>query len=171
MTSHYQFLLRMIFRCVLVVSLWHPGLWILTYHGLKPKSKAKVQSLGTSQPASNVSVAGQHDELVNKFCYIFSIIDLSGRCRPDMMRSSVSRAQPWTPFLRCGPPAALYGSGTWNMLWADIVACKSLIVAFWGVKWQDKIISVTIAEKTGLLPITEHSQQSALCPVRSRSKA
>jgi hypothetical protein len=46
----------------------------------------KVQSLGTGPPASNVSVSGQRFELVDQFCYLGSLIDSSGRCRPDMLR-------------------------------------------------------------------------------------
>ena len=48
--------------------------------------KTKVQSLGTGPLASGVSIGGQQVEHVDQFCYLGSVIDSSGRCRPDILR-------------------------------------------------------------------------------------
>ena len=139
--------------------------------------KTKVQSFGTDIQASNVSVDGQHVELVDQFCYLGSIIDASGRCRPDLSRrlglassamNSLSRV--WTQgrlslvtklriYQTCVVPVLLYGSDTWVLLSTDTsrlqafhMRCQRRVL---GVKWQDKVTNVAVSEQTCLPPITE----------------
>lgn len=139
--------------------------------------KTKIQSLGSSPPASNLFIAQQPVELVDQFCYLGSIIDSSGRCRPDVIRrlgiacaSMNSLSKVWSSsrlsietklriYQTCVVPVALYGSDTWTLLKADAnrlqafhMRCQRRIL---GIKWQDRVKNVTITEKTGLSPITD----------------
>src|SRR5271163_1523610 len=48
--------------------------------------KTKIQCLGRSEPLSAVTVNGNTVNAVDTFCYMGSIQDTSGRCRPDILR-------------------------------------------------------------------------------------
>src|ERR1044072_3495628 len=48
--------------------------------------QTKVQCPGAAASPADVDVAGLQVECVNQFCYLGSILDTSGRCRPDMLR-------------------------------------------------------------------------------------
>ena len=149
-------------------------------------TKTKVQSLGTGAPASNVSIDGHQVELVEQFCYLGSIMDTSGRCRPDMLRkigiaSSTMNSlfKVWAQqrltlatklriYQTCIIPVLLYGSDTWTLLKADSnrlqafhMRCQRRIL---GIKWQDMVTNVTVSIKTGLPPILDiiNKRRSAL---------
>ena len=90
--------------------------------------KTKVQSLGTGPPALGVSVSGQPVEHVYQFCYLGSIIDSAGSCRPDALRrignaSSSINSEVWSQtklslatklriYQTCIVPILLYGFET-----------------------------------------------------------
>lgn len=138
--------------------------------------KTKVQSLGTGPQALGVSIGGQQVEHVDQFCYLGSVIDSSGRCRPDILRrigiassSMNSMSRVWSQsklslatklriYETCIVPILLYGSETWTILKADLDRLQAFHMRaqrrILGVRWQDMIKNVIISEKTGLPPIS-----------------
>src|SRR5688572_22944035 len=47
--------------------------------------KIKVQCLGAAASPADLDVAGLQVECMNQFCYLGSILDISGRCRHNML--------------------------------------------------------------------------------------
>jgi len=103
-----------------------------------------------------------------------SIQSSSGRCYPDLHRriglassasrcnaAGVKRVKVWTlQFL-------LYGADTWTPLADDTRKLQSFHVSYQrqilGVKWQDHVKNVDMADRTGLLSITDCAVAQHCC--------
>jgi hypothetical protein len=116
-------------------------------------------------------------ECVNQFCYLGSILDTSGRCRPDMLcriglaaSHMNSLARVWSQrklslatklriYNSCIVSTLLYGSETWTLLAADTLRLQDFYMScqrrILGVKWQDKIRNTIVTDKTSLPHISD----------------
>jgi len=139
--------------------------------------KTKVQNLGFGDPAADITVANNTTEAVTEFQYLGSIQSSSGRCCPDLHRrigvaSSVmhSMQRCWRQkglsldtklrlYQTCVLQILLYGADTWTLLADDTrrlqsfrISCQLQIL---GMKWQDHVKNVDIADRTGLPSIAD----------------
>ena len=127
-------------------------------------------------PTLYVTVEGNTVETVTEFRYLGSIQSSSGRCYPDTHRrigvaSSAMHAMQryWRQqrlsldtklrLTKSVVQILLYGADTWTLLANDIrrlqsfhMGCQRQIL---GVRWQDHVKNVDIADTTGLLDITD----------------
>jgi len=139
--------------------------------------KAKVQNLGSGDSAADITVANNTIEAVTEFRYLGSIQSSSGRCYPDLHRrirvaSSVMHSMQycWRQkglsldtklrlYQTCVLQILLYGADTWTLLANNTcrlqffyMSCQRQIL---GVKWQDRVKNIDIADRTGLPSIAD----------------
>jgi len=139
--------------------------------------KTKVQNLGSGDPAADITVANNTIEAVTELWYLGSIQSSSGRCCPDLRRrirvaSSAmhSMQRCWHQkglsldtklrlYQTCVLQILLYGADIWTLLADDTrrlqsfhISCQRQIL---GVKWQDRVKNIDIADRTGLPNIAD----------------
>ena len=130
-------------------------------------------------------------EAVTEFRYLGSVQSSSGRCYPDIHRRIGVASSAMHAMQRCWRQQRLsldtklrlfqsgvlqillYGADTWTLLANDIrrlqsfhMGCQRQIL---GVRWQDHVTNVDIADVTGLPNITDSWQETS-CTVRARSQ-